>query len=306
MATRFGASSPAQSFAARIKWLVGGLIAVILVLVLTLVVVSKSSSPAPNGTDGSNVAVATTASPSVSILYSTQRIEIGTALMPYMFNEQPISPDKIPEGAVLGRDKTTIVGKYSKVLLQPNIPLRRDDVTDQPPMAVLQSKIPAGYRAVTITVDARSGVEGWAQPGTRVDVLLSYNDKTNGKKVATVVNFSKVLSVGGMTNTGQGENRAAGTTTITLLVTELDAKKIELARSIGTLSLALVGEVETGKQSQPSDPVDTSFLFPQGDKNNPPSDTPEPDGVMWAPDPETGKQCKYELFGRKWKKGECS
>lgn len=306
MATRFGASSPAQSFAARVKWLVGGLIAVIVVLVLTLVFVSKGSAPTPAG-NTTNDAVATVNSnaPTVSILYTAQRIEANTSLLPHMFIEKPISPDRIPEGAVLGRDKPTIVGKYSKALMTPDSPLRRDDITDNPPPPSLPTVIPAGYRGVTIVVDARSGVEGWARPGTRVDVLLSYNDKSNNKKVATVVNFSKVLSVGGLANNGQPENKAAGTTTITLLVTELDAKKIELARSIGTLSLALVGEAETPTKMANSGPIDPSALFPTADKPVDPTE-PEPDGVMWAPDPETGKNCKYELFGRKWKKSECS
>lgn len=302
MATRFGASGPAHSYAAKVRWLVGGLIAVIFVLVSTLFVVSKSAPP-PEQQPGSDVAVATTtpSSPTVQILYASQRIEKDSALMPHMFTDQNVSPDQIPEGAILARDKATLVGKYSKGLISPGQPLRRDDVTDIQPISQVIKNIPPGYRAVTITVDRRSGVEGWAQPGTRVDVLLSYKDKQGALKVATIVGFSKILSVGGATSVDSAAPQQKGdTTTVTLLVVEVDAKRIELARGMGSLSLSLVGDVETGTSPRTADPIDITSLIQ--DKDNSPAAEPEPDGVMYAPDPTTGRNVKYVLRGRKWVK----
>ena len=130
MATRFGAASPAHTYAARVRWLVGGLVAVILVLVVTLVFVSQQSSETDAAPD-SNAAAATPQpdSNTVDILIANQRIEASTALMPFMFSEQPVHQDRIPEGAVLARDRETIVGKFSKNLINANLPLIREDVS---------------------------------------------------------------------------------------------------------------------------------------------------------------------------------
>ncbi len=307
MATRFGSSGPAHSYAAKVRWLVGGLIAVIFVLVVTLFVLSKSSpTNVANDPQGSDVAVAspTPASPTVQILYAAQRIEKDTSLLPTMFIDQDVSPDQIPEGAILARDKATLVGKYSKSIIQPSQAIRRDDITDAQPLSQVIKDIPVGYRAVTITVDSRSGVEGWARPGTRVDVIFTYVEKGGQKKVATIVPFSKILSVGGATSAdGAAAKKSGDSTTVTLLVTEKDSKKIELSRSVGTLSLSLVGDQETGATRPDSDPISLNDLFPQAEQAGANAE-PEPDGVMYVQDPNTGRQVKYVLQGRRWKKAE--
>lgn len=301
MATRFGAASPAHTYAARVRWLVGGLVAVILVLVVTLVFVSQQGSDTDSAsTDSNAVAMPQPASNSVDILIANQRIEASTSLMPFMFSDQPVHQDRIPEGAVLARDRETVVGKYSKNLINANLPLIREDISDVKPISAVTGSIPPGFRAVTITVDARSGVEGWAQPNTRVDVLWTYVDDGGRKKVATIVHFSKILSVGGATGAdGRAPTGAAEGTTITLLVSEMDAKKIELARSTGILSLSLVGERETGKVVANPEPIDVSSLLPRA-ADTAPQEDPN-DGVMYTTAPD-GKQVKYILVKGRWKR----
>ncbi|MCB0358151.1 MAG: Flp pilus assembly protein CpaB [Bdellovibrionales bacterium] len=305
MATRFGAASPAQTYAAKVRWLVGCLIAVILVLVVTLIFVAQGSneSAAPQAADqASDVAYATPVVPTADILVASQRIEAGTALMPFMFQEQAVHQDRIPDGAVLARDKASIAGKFAKSLINANLPLLKEDVTDRPPISAVTGAIPPGYRAVTITVDARSGVEGWAQPNTRVDVLWTYKDRDASTKVATIVHFSKILSVGGVTGIDSGSPtrnaQQPAVTTVTLLVTELDAKKIELARQTGVLSLSLVGEKDTGRVGANPEVVDLSSLLPRAPEA--PGEEPAADGVMYSKDPVTGKMMKYELKNGRW------
>ena len=303
MATRFGAASPAHTYAARVRWLVGGLVAVILVLVVTLVFVSQqggesAENAAPDS--GAAVAMPQPAANTVDILIANQRIEAGTSLMTYMFTNQPVHQDRIPDGAVLARDAQTVVGKFSKNLINANLPLIREDISDIRPISAVTGAIPPGFRAVTIKVDARSGVEGWAQPNTRVDVLWTYVDEGGRKKVATIVHFSKILSVGGATGAeGAAPKNAADGTTVTLLVSELDAKKIELARSTGVLSLSLVGEKETGKVAANPEPIDVSTLLPRTAEAAPQEDPN--DGVMYTTSPD-GKQVKYILVKGRWKR----
>ena len=158
---------------------------------------------------------------------------------------------------------------------------------------------------MTIEVDSSSGVEGWAQPGTRVDVLLSYDDKSNGKKVSVVSKSAEVLAFDEYPSsipTGEKSHDKIRRL-VTLRTTALDGKKIELARSIGTLSLVMLGEDEEGRSSIPAVTLDA--LLPYAGMHyagDTPTRASEADGVMWAPDPQTGETIKYELFGNEWRK----
>ncbi len=301
MATRFGAVNPAQSYASRVKLIVIALAAVILMLVVVLIMVSMNTTPTPvdggTGTaDGVAVAAPNPNATTIDILTSIQRIEEGAKFDAMMFGTQPVLPDRIPEGAILARDKDFILGKFAKVLINANLPIVRDYISETKPISALN--IPPGYRAVTITVDSRTAVEGWARPNTRVDVLWTYQDRDGVKKVATIVRFTKILSVGGATN-AEGKPEGAGApTTITLLVGEKEAKKIELARTLGSLSLSLVGDQEDNKVSDTPDVVtiDTILGTPAEKKGN---DEPN-DGVMYTQDPKTGKQVRYVLRNGRW------
>ena len=176
-------------------------------------------------------------------------------------------------------------------------------VADTRPISAFH--IPPGYRAVTIEVDRRTGVEGFAKPNSRVDVLWTYEDpkdRDRRKKVATIVHFSRVLSVGGVTsieaaNAAQG---SANATTVTLLVTEQDAKKIELARTLGVLSLSLVGEQEQSAVAAAPEPIDIYTLLGRGPETEQAEEPSE--GIMYTEDPKTGRQVKYLLRRGRWER----
>ena len=169
-----------------------------------------------------------------------------------------------------------------------------------PPPAT--QNIPEGFRATEIVTDSRSGVEGFATPNTRVDVLFTFKDQDKKKKVATIARFSKVLSVGGQTQTPAEGVGADSKVSITLLVSERDAKRIELARTLGDLSLSLVGGEEARRgQSEDPDGLDLANLSganPESSVLGEPSN-----GVMFTRDPKTGRLVKFKLNRGRWAAG---
>jgi len=302
MATRFGASKPNYNTASRVKVLIGLLFTFVFVLVGVLVFMVKDSENVSEPVV--NTAVASSpVTAMIPILVAAQRIEGGSRLQPHMFTVQDVRPELVPEGAINARERSTVVGKFARIMIGANLPIIKDSIVTEPPIAAVTSHIPPGYRAVTISVDARSGVEGWAMAGTRVDVLWTYTDRSGNRKVGTIVYFSKILSVSGVTAAGAGAKgggkRAPGGTTVTLLVTEVDAKKIELARTTGALSLSLVGDNETGSAGSNREPIDITDLLPSSNSGE---EEHVPDGVMYSTDPKTGRQIKYELVGGRWKR----
>lgn len=191
----------------------------------------------------------------VSVLVPLKNINPGTVLEPSLFRVEEKAQISVDSGTVTGI--ATINGKYAKSLIISGVPLHKDLITDLRPISAISSSIPAGYRAVTITVDKRSGVEGWAKPGSKVDVIWA--SKIRGKHaITTIVQNAKVLSSNQTTQAGLEANAAnapqnsAGPSTVTLLVTVLDAQKIQLASTTGSLSMSLRGDQDFGAASNTS------------------------------------------------------
>ena len=301
MATRFGAASPAHTYATKVRWLVGCLVSVILVLVIAIVIIAQNTD-ASTDASGNVAAVANPAvmdqgalSPTVEVLVAASRIEEGARLEPHMFNPVPMDADKTPMAVVRAADRDTIIGKFAKRMINANTPMVMDDVVDVPPLSSFH--IPPGYRAATIRVDARQGVEGFAKPNSRVDILWTYS-QDGRKKVATIARFVKVLSVAGMTKADTEKAAIKKETTVTLLVTEKDAKKVELARSLGQLSLSLVGDQETSTKTAEPDTITIQDLIGRPAQAEPTEVAN--DGVMYTSDPRTGRQLRYVLRNGRW------
>ncbi len=139
-------------------------------------------------------------------------------------------------------------------------------LSDKVQSAGLALKIRKGFRAVSVGVDAISGVSGLLRPGDKVDVLGSFDITKNSqleKRTFTLLQNISVLAVG--QNLGkesfikeayESENaeelgrrvsslRKSATRnheikeTVTLLVDPEQLQKVVLIQEIGTLSLAL-------------------------------------------------------------------
>lgn len=104
--------------------------------------------------------------------------------------------------------------------------------------------IPQGMRAITVRVDIESAVEGWAQSGNFVDVILVRQSKNadNGLETKVIAENIKILSAGSSAQAQNADSTAPkAPSTVTLLTTQEDALKVKTAASIGKLTFALRG-----------------------------------------------------------------
>ena len=103
-------------------------------------------------------------------------------------------------------------------------------------------RIPEGMRAITVKVDAESAVEGWAQSGSFVDVMvmrrLSNDDNSIETKV--IAENVKILSAGRSTKTTSAD-MPRPPATVTLLVDQSDALRIKTATHLGKITFSLRG-----------------------------------------------------------------
>lgn len=179
------------------------------------------------------------------VLVPIQEIPNGTLLEPRMFRKESRPQVGIPERSV--QDFEEIKSQYARALILPGIPLHQEQLTNVRPTNAVTANIPSGFRAVTIHVDARTSVEGFVRAGAVVDV--EWASQINGAPgIVTIVESAKVLSA--ERNTHQGTPAGVPIpSTVSLLVTAKDAKKIQLASTTGKLSLSLRGDDDMGGSS---------------------------------------------------------
>jgi pilus assembly protein CpaB len=102
-------------------------------------------------------------------------------------------------------------------------------------------------RAITVRLDAESGVEGWARSGSYVDVIVIRASRiaSSGFEASVIAENVKILSANRSTETSPSSSSTAQPATATLLVTQQDALAIKTAQNIGKLTFALRGISDT-------------------------------------------------------------
>lgn len=185
----------------------------------------------------------------VVLVAPTSRIPKGVKLTSGHLREVSWPRDQVPEGAV--RSLNEIIGMYTADALPANQPIANGSVAVTPPTYGIGELLPPGHRAVTIEVDAITGVEGWATPGAHVDVYLTHRDQETGIfKTRVAVEDAVVLSYGGETrklNQTDGE-RTKIQNTVTLAVAFADSLKIQTAKAVGKITLALRNSSDVASQ----------------------------------------------------------
>ena len=243
MSRHFGGVSPSrQSQKVRVASILAGVCAFVAFCAIALLVLGSGSSASTPVTP-----VAQTIE-MVDVLVPLGEIPQGVPLEAAMFRKE--KRPKVGLSTRAAKDFEEIKGYYSRSVIVGEQPLSLDLITDVKPSSALTANIPEGYRAVTISVDARSSVEGWARPGARVDVL--WVSRLKGKEAVTViVQNAKILSaerqIDGDPQAKGKDGRGAIPSTVTLEVATQDAQKIQLASASGTLSLSLRGDKDMGK-----------------------------------------------------------
>ena len=175
------------------------------------------------------------------ILVPIDTIPAGSAFQSPMLRKElklysQITPDMV-------RTFDGLKGQYAKSVLISGQPVLKAAVTERQPVHVLTALLPTGYRAVAIEVQRPllDNVDGWAQPGTDVDVI--WITSAYGKEAAAVLAGPvKVLAANKATEwTPEKKSVKEKFMTVTLLLNKQDAVRIMLASLHGKITLGLRG-----------------------------------------------------------------
>jgi|GEM_PF-921732 len=198
----------------------------------------------------------------IAVLVPVAPIERGRMFDPVMFSQQLRPKFTIGDATVRSFDQ--LKGLYARAMIPSGQPFSIENATPDKLTNEVIDNIPKGFRALTINVNATTGVEGWARAGAFVDV--HWISDISGEKSATlIVENARVLSAERRVDP-ETDPSSPIPTTVTLLVAERDARRIGLATTGGSLVLHLRGSSDTGKASASSNTLTVQDLMPGSSK----------------------------------------
>lgn len=216
--------------------------------------------------DGPKVMVATRALPVGTIL-------TADALRFQAWPEGLVKPDQYYiEGSA---EVANLVGSVVRNPITSGAPVTKGALVNPGDRGFLAAALGPGMRAVTVPLSADQGVGGFVFPGDRVDLLLTLtleNEENSNVKLytaETVVRNLRVLAVDQRT-TPTDENGAATPTvfaTVTLEATPQIAERIAVARTTGTVSLALRSIADTAGELEEAIASGAVSVGRDGDRN---------------------------------------
>jgi pilus assembly protein CpaB len=173
-------------------------------------------------------------------------VEIGAKLAPEMVKLVAWPPSSVPPGSFSKSDE--LVGRVVKSSLTRGEPLIEGKLAPQGTKGGLSAVVAEGKRAMTVRVNDVIGVAGFALPGNYVDIMVNTQNegaKSNDKdRTISKIVLERILVLAVAQEANRDETKPKVVNAVTLEVAPEQAENLDLARSVGTLSLVLRNQVD--------------------------------------------------------------
>jgi pilus assembly protein CpaB len=175
---------------------------------------------------------------------ATVDIELGGKITPQMLTTSDWPRESVPADAF--KDVAQLQDRVVKSGV-----LRGEAIVDRKLAPVgtqggLSAVIAEGKRAMTVRVNDVVGVAGFALPGNYVDVMVNAQQEQRGgqsNQVSMTV-LEQVLVLAVAQEASRDDTKPKVVSAVTLELSPGDAEKLDLARSVGTLSLVLRNQLD--------------------------------------------------------------
>ncbi|AKH42446.1 pilus assembly protein CpaB [Altererythrobacter atlanticus] len=181
------------------------------------------------------------------VLVAKRSLPVGTIITADAIGFQ-LWPQEMVQDAYFidgNADMSMLMGTVVRHPITAGEPVTQGSLVAPGDRGFLAAALGPGMRAVTVSVSAQTGVGGFIFPGDRVDMMLTQTVSGDGpplKTTETILRNLRVLATDQSTETRtteDGKTVVSAFRTVTLEVTPKIAEKIEVAQTIGNLSLAL-------------------------------------------------------------------
>lgn len=185
----------------------------------------------------------------VRVLVAKQALGYGATIQPETLQWVEWPKSVVPPGAFTSVEELLGAnGDQKRIVLrsiEPGEPVLENKITKFGESPRMSMNLSAGMRAVSISINAVSGVAGFVAAGDRVDILLTR--KQQGELTSSVIlQDITVIAVDQRQNSEAMGARVGRTVTVEVDTTQ--AQKLAVAQQVGSLSLTLrgIGESDEG------------------------------------------------------------
>jgi pilus assembly protein CpaB len=172
-------------------------------------------------------------------------IELGSKVNAEMLSTLDWPAGAVPPGAF--KDAGELQDRIVKVGIMRGEPLLEGKLAPLGMLGGLSAVIADGKRAMTVRVNDVVGVAGFALPGNYVDVMVNAQQEKSGgepgRQISKTV-LERVLVLAVAQEAGRDDTKPKVVSAVTLELSLEDSEKLDLARSVGTLSLVLRNQVD--------------------------------------------------------------
>lgn len=194
----------------------------------------------------------------VNIVVAAQPVGKGTKLSEQHLRLAAFLPESVPAGTFTAPEE--LLSRVTSVPLEPGeIITAARLLDDSVQYGGVSTLISPGMRAIAVKGNQILGIAGFIRPGNSVDVLVTIDDERRDKDKAvtkTVLENIRVIATGTELEKKGDDTETSSVDVYTLEMTPVDAEKLALAATRGTLHFALrnpadAGTVRTGGTNVP-------------------------------------------------------
>jgi pilus assembly protein CpaB len=175
-----------------------------------------------------------------TVITAHHDIDVGTRITGDMLSETNWPNSSKPNGSF--NDPVLLEGRVLKSNLVRGEPVLESKLAPEGTSGGLSGVIAEGKRAMTVRVNDVVGVAGFALPGNKVDILVNAQDE-NRKPFARIV-LEQIMVLAVAQDVARDDTKPKVVKAVTLEVTPGEAETLDLARSIGSLSLVLRNQMD--------------------------------------------------------------
>jgi pilus assembly protein CpaB len=167
-------------------------------------------------------------------------IELGGRITPEMVRMVDWPQASIPPGAF--NEAQPLHGRVVLSSLQRGEPILAGRLAPEGSKGGLSAVVGEGKRAMTVRVNDVSGVAGFSLPGTYVDIMVNTQEdgsRRDGSTAISKIVLERILVLAVAQEADRDTTKPKVVNAVTLEVSPEQAELLDLARSVGTLSLVL-------------------------------------------------------------------
>ncbi|WP_028202665.1 Flp pilus assembly protein CpaB [Paraburkholderia nodosa] len=239
--------------------------------------------------------IQTSSGTTVPVTVAADDINLGQPLNEAMVRTINWPRDSVPPGAFA--TPKSLDGRVVRTSLTRGEPVLESKLAPVGTKGGLSAVIGEGRRAITVRVNDVVGVAGFALPGNYVDVIVNTQQGANhndGQSISKIV-LEKILVLAVAQQVNRDDTAPKVVNAVTLEVTPEQAEQLDLARSVGTLSLVLRNQVDHDMLK--TDGATKQTLLGQPVPVPLPAEPPKPVKVKYHARAEAKRDCIGVLSG---------